>query len=63
MTQIEIIVHMDTRTVSMVIGDKGGTLIEVELNVPTAVDLARELTTATIKIRARYPKVRDPTAR
>lgn len=58
MTQIEIIIRMNTRTVALRIGDRGGTLIEVELNVGAASALARELLAAVIKLRTGYPKGR-----
>ncbi len=58
MTQIEIIIRPGS--VAMRIGDRGGTLIEVEMNAVVTSALVRELTAALIKIR---PRDRDPTAR
>ena len=50
MTQIEIIIRPET--IAMRIGDRGGTLIEVEMNAAVTSALARELTAALIKLRA-----------
>lgn len=52
MTQIEIIIRREAGTIAMRIGDRGGTLVEVEMNAAVTSALVRELTAALIRLRA-----------